>query len=145
MDNDNSSRIIVLFAEDPDSIYLIRRYSENTGCQVVTIASTTELTELLKKTSVSLIFIDMHLVDNQGEIPLQKLLSDPISRHIPIFLCSSSEVEIRPWKDIVNGYLIKPITYTEFIRILADAGITHTSILKERSETDADEHATNRW
>jgi CheY-like chemotaxis protein len=126
VDHDNPSRIILLFAEDPDSIYLIRRYSENTGYQVVPIASATELTELLKKSSVSLMLIDMHLVNNQGEIPLQKLLSDPLSRHIPIFLCCSSEVEIQPWKDIVNGYLMKPITYTEFISILVDIGITHT-------------------
>ena len=126
MDNDNSSRIILLFTEDPDSIYLIRRYSENTGFQVVTAASATELTELLKESSVSLMLIDMHLVKNQGEMPLQTLLSDPISRHIPIFLCSSSEVEIQPWKDIVNGSLMKPITYTQFISILVDIGVAHT-------------------
>jgi CheY-like chemotaxis protein len=122
VDHDNPSRII-LFTEDPDSIYLIRRYSENTGCQVVPIASATQLTELLKKSSISLMLIDMHMVNNQGEIRLQDLLSDPISRHIPIFLCSSSEVDIQPWKDIVNGYLMKPITYTEFISILVDIGI----------------------
>jgi CheY-like chemotaxis protein len=126
VDNDNASRIILLLADDPDSIYLIRRYSENTGCQIVTIASATELTEQLKKFSVSLMLIDMHLVNNQGEITLQKLLSDPISRQIPVFLCASSEVEIQPWKDIVNGYLMKPITYTQFISILVDIGVAHT-------------------
>jgi CheY-like chemotaxis protein len=126
VDNDNSSRIILLFAEDPDSIYLIRRYAENIGCQVVTAASATELTELLRTCSVSLMLIDMHLVKNQGEMPLQTLLSDPISRHIPIFLCSSSEVEMQPWKDIVNGSLMKPITYSEFISILVNIGVTHT-------------------
>jgi CheY-like chemotaxis protein len=126
VDHDNLSPVILLFAEEPDTIYLIRRYSEKAGCQVVTTASATELTELLKKSSVSLILIDMHLVNNHGEIPLQKLLSDPISWLIPIFLCSSSEVEIQPWRDIVNGYLMKPITYTEFLSILLDIGITHT-------------------
>ena len=144
VDPDNPSRTILLFAEDPDSIYLIRRYSKNTGYQVVTAASATELTELLKKSSVSWMLIDMHLVKNQGEMLLQKLLSDPIARNIPIFLCASSEIEVQPWKDIVNGYLMKPITYTEFMSILVDIGITHTSILKERSETDADEYTTDR-
>ena len=126
MDHDNPSRIVLLFAEDPDSVYLIQRYSERAGCQVVATASATELTELLKESSVSLMLIDMHLVKNQGEMPLQQLLSNPMSRHIPIFLCASSEVEIQSWKDIVNGYLMKPITYTDFISILLDIGITHT-------------------
>jgi CheY-like chemotaxis protein len=125
VDTDNLSPVILLLAEEPNTIYLIRRYSERASCQVVTTASATELTELLKKSSVSLMLIDMHLVNNQRETPLQKLLSDPMSRHIPIFLCSSSEVEIQPWKDIVNGCLIKPITYSEFISILVDIGITH--------------------
>ena len=70
--------------------------------------------------------IDMHLVKNQGEMPLQKLLSDPMSRQIPIFLCASSEVEMQPWKDIVNGYLMKPITYTQFMSILVDIGVART-------------------
>jgi two-component system, chemotaxis family, response regulator PixH len=126
VNKDILSPIILLFAEGPDIIYLIRRYSERAGCQVVSTASATELTELLNKFSVVLILIDMHLVNNLGEIPLQKLLSDPMSRHIPIFLCASSEVEIQPWKDVVNGYLMKPVTYTEFIGILVDIGITHT-------------------
>jgi CheY-like chemotaxis protein len=126
VNNDNSSRIILLFTEDPDSTYLIRRYSENTGYQVVTAASAAELTELLKESSVSLMLIDMHLVNSQGEMPLQQLLSNPISRHIPIFLCASSEVEIQPWKDIVNGSLMKPITYSEFISTLVNIGVTHT-------------------
>ena len=126
MNKDNLSPVILLFTEDPDSVYLIRRYSERADCQIVTTASATTLTELLEKSSVSLMLIDMHLVNNQAEMPLQKLLSDPMSRHIPIFLCASSEVEIQPWKDVVNGYLMKPITYTQFISILVDIGVTHT-------------------
>ena len=126
MDHDNASRIILLFVEDPDSIYLIQRYSASAGCQLVTTASATDLAELLKGSSVSLMLIDMHLVKNQGEMPLQKLLSDPTSRQIPIFLCASSEVEMQPWKDIVNGHLMKPITYTQFMSILVDIGVAHT-------------------
>jgi CheY-like chemotaxis protein len=126
VNNDNSSLIFLLFTEDHDTTYLIRMYSENTGCQVVTAASGTELTELLKTSSVCLMLIDMHLVNSQGEMPLQQLLSNPISRHIPIFLCASSEVEIQPWKDIVNGSLMKPITYSEFISTLVNIGVTHT-------------------
>jgi CheY-like chemotaxis protein len=126
VNNDNSSRIILLFTEDPDSTYLIRRYSENTGYQVVTAASAAELTDLLKASSVCLMLIDMHLVNSHGEMSLQQLLSNPVSRHIPIFLCASSEVEIQPWKDIVNGSLMKPITYSEFISTLVNIGATHT-------------------
>lgn len=73
-----------------------------------------------------LILLDLKLPKVDGVEVLQKLKGDEGTRGIPVVMLTSSEEErdiVESYRLGVNSYLVKPVDFTEFIRVVSDAGM----------------------
>jgi len=57
-----------------------------------------------------LILLDIPRLEDSWQV-LQALKADPITRKIPVFVCSASEVATRGWEEYADGCLLKPVMY----------------------------------
>jgi CheY-like chemotaxis protein len=113
---------MLLVEDDPGSVYLIRRYADRAGCQLLVTAEAGEALALAHAERPALALVS----DRPGATGLEivrGLEGNPATRHIPVFLCSTSDAAPPRWRDEVDGYLVKPVMYEDFVNMLAEAGV----------------------
>lgn len=74
--------------------------------------------------AVVLLDLKMPLVD--GLQVLERVKSDPELKRLPIVMLTSSSEEsdvVRSYGLGVNAYVVKPVSFTEFVRALKDVGV----------------------
>jgi CheY-like chemotaxis protein len=119
---DDPSPKMLLVENDPGFLYLMRRYADRSACQLIATSEVREALAFAETEQPTLVLVSDRPGATGHEIVLG-LEANPATRHIPVFLCSTSDAALPPWRDEVDGYLVKPVMYEDFLNILAEAGI----------------------
>lgn len=75
--------------------------------------------------TVRIVLLDLKLPKLDGIQVLQRIKSNPRMRHIPVVMMTSSRQEedvLRSYELGVNSYVVKPLQFTEFTRVVAALG-----------------------
>ena len=121
MANDPSPKML-LIEDDPGFLYLMRRYADRAGCQLIATSEVPKALALAQSEQPTVVLVSERPGATGQEI-VRGLEASPATRHIPIFLCSTSDAAPPNWRDEVDGYLLKPVMYEDFLNILAEASI----------------------
>ncbi len=116
-----SALLVLLVEDDPQFAYLMRRYADSSGCQLVHVDSIDQTIPLAHKELPNLILLDLALNGTDGWQVLKELEADPITSKIPVFVLSASEVAAHGWEEYADDCLIMPIMYEDFVSALAKA------------------------
>ena len=114
---------LVLVAEDDlHSLYLMERYTRSSGCRVLGATQGEKVLALARQEQPAVIFLDLMLPGLSGWEVLQALRADPVTRDIPIIICTALS-EADHAREAGAGYLPKPVYYQDFLNALEEAGI----------------------
>ncbi len=73
-----------------------------------------------------LILLDLKLPKVDGIDVLKELKADPTCKNIPIVMLTSSAEDrdiVESYRLGVNSYLVKPVDFAEFVRVVSEAGM----------------------
>jgi chemotaxis family two-component system response regulator PixH len=119
---DDPSPKMLLIENDPGFLYLMRRYADRAACQLIATSEVRKALALAETEQPTLVLVSDRPGATGHEI-VRGLEANPATRHIPVFLCSTSDAAPPAWRDEVDGYLVKPIMYEDFLNLLAGARI----------------------
>lgn len=117
----------ILIAEDDadDRLLVEDALNENSisSEDLVFVDDGEELLKTLKhnKNSPAMVFLDLNMPKKDGRQALKEIKEDPILKHIPVivFSTSSSVDDIKTsYKNGVNTYFTKPSKYSELVDII---------------------------
>ncbi len=117
--------LILIVEDDTHSMYLMERYTRTSGCRALGTEYGEKALVLARQEKPAVIFLDLMLPGMTGWEILRALRADPITRHIPVIICTALSAlnEANRAREEGAGYLHKPILYQDFITALKDAGI----------------------
>lgn len=78
-----------------------------------------------------LVLLDLRIPKYDGLTVLQKIKEDPFLRHIPVVVLSTSDAEADvqgAFDRFANSYLVKPIEYLQFVRLIRSLGTYWTEL-----------------
>jgi CheY-like chemotaxis protein len=114
---------ILLINSDPQFVYLMKRYVDNCGFNLILAERSADIIDLVEKELPGLIFVSISHPEADYSGLLQALKSRPSISKIPVVLCSASEVVLQDWMLESYECLIQPIMYADFVRIISEAGL----------------------
>jgi CheY-like chemotaxis protein len=114
--------LVLLVEDDTHSMYLMERYTRNTGCRSIGAASGEKALAVARQERPAVIFLDLMLPGMGGWQVLRELKADPLTRHIPIIICSALN-EADHALELGASCLHKPIYYQDFVTALKNAGV----------------------
>ncbi|MGH9869725.1 MAG: response regulator [Candidatus Polarisedimenticolia bacterium] len=104
-------RPTVLVAEDElDNLYIMKKYLNRNGCQVVFARDGNEVLQKAKKYKPIAITLDLVLPKKNGWDVLSELKSDPETRNIPVIIASVLDNQERGFCLGAYRYLVKPVS-----------------------------------
>lgn len=74
----------------------------------------------------AVLLLDLKMPKVDGLEVLEKLKSDPVHKALPIVMLTSSSQErdvVRSYGLGVNAYVVKPVSFAEFVSALKDVGV----------------------
>jgi len=78
------ARTLLVVEDDPQAVYLIRRYAaQRGGCEVLDTNQAEQALALAREAGPAAILLDLHLWGANGWNVLRELRADPLTRHIP--------------------------------------------------------------
>jgi CheY-like chemotaxis protein len=119
--------LILIAEDDTHSLYLIERYTRTSGCQALGTTSGENVLALAREKKPAVIFLDLMLPGISGWEVLQALRADPVTRSIPVVICTALNEADHVLKEGA-GYLHKPVYYQDFLNALLDSGIEPPSL-----------------
>src|SRR6185436_1642524 len=114
---------VLIIEDDPDAVYLMQRYLRSTGCRVVSTSMGEEAVALAQQEKPMAIVLDIALPGMDGWEVLRALRSNISTSDIPVVTCSALEEEAHGREAGANGYLHKPVFYTDFRLALIEVGL----------------------
>jgi CheY-like chemotaxis protein len=114
---------IMLVDSDPQFVYLMQRYADNCGFILILAGWPGNLVELVEKEKPRIIFMSVSHPEAHYSGLLQTLKSRQSTSKIPVVLCSASEAVMEDWMLESYECLIQPIMFTDFVRIISEAGL----------------------
>ena len=115
------SETILIAVTDPNIVYLLQRYAEESGFQAVCSGQEKELSQLARQIQPVLIVLQIESSEAVWQPALQSLKSDPVTGCIPVVAYSCFD-EVSPVEGI-TGFLQKSILYSDFVAALEQAGV----------------------
>jgi CheY-like chemotaxis protein len=116
-------KTILIAAADPNIIYLLQRYAEASGFQVVSVGEENELQQLARQIQPELIVLEIELPEAPARQLLKRLKADPATCPIPVVVYSCyDEVSISAAEGAAS-YLQKSVMYSDFLAALEQAGV----------------------
>jgi twitching motility two-component system response regulator PilH len=117
---------IMLVEDDPQFVYLIQRYARASGCLLIHSDATDQAISMAQKELPDLILLDLVLNGaddwrSQSRQVLQAFKADPVTRKMPVIICSATETATRGWEETAEGCLLKPVMYEDFQAALTAA------------------------
>lgn len=109
---------VMLVEDDPQFVYLMRRYAASSGCHFLHADSASATLELAQQERPDLILLDVMLCADDSREVLTALKADHTTRGIRLYLCSASEEALHEWEHEADGCLLKPVMYEDFLAIL---------------------------
>jgi len=113
----------MIVEDDPEDLYLIRRYAESSGCRLINTGLGEEAVALARQEQPAVILLDLRLPGINGWAVLEALKAESVTPPIPVLMFSGlDEVECGQACG-ATGYLKKPVRYQEFLNALAEVGV----------------------
>jgi len=114
----------VLLIDDNKSIHqLIRRYLSGLPYSVHSAYDAAAGLVMARSEQPEVIVLDIMMPDQDGWELLGRLKRDPITRDIPVAICSVLEQEALAKSLDVAGYIKKPVTQSSLLGFLTDLGL----------------------
>ena len=117
------TRTIMIAANDPNIIYLLQRYAEESGFQTVKTSQDTDVLDLARQVKPALIIVETKLPGTLGWEMVRCLKADPGIRDIPLVVYSCVEEDRCEPVEGVAGYLQESVMYDDFLATLENAGV----------------------
>ncbi len=114
--------ILIIDDSATERLYLSKLLSKN-GFEVSTASNGDEGIEKSKTVMPDLIMIDVLMPEPNGFQVTKALSSDPVTRHIPILICSGKGQQVdRVWgmRQGAKGYITKPVNPTELLQKISE-------------------------
>ncbi len=106
---------VLLISDDPQFVYLVQRYADTSGCLLFHAPSFDQALSRAQQERPRLILLDLSAPSaHDGQI-LSTLKADPLTCHIPVFVCSTSESILAESQEQADGCLLKPLMYQDFV------------------------------
>lgn len=115
-------QVTVLVVDDNlDLLHFYQRYTAGTRYRIAHVAEGQRLWEAIESTSPDILVLDVMLPDVDGWELLARLREHPLSRDIPIVVCSVVREKDLALALGASAYLAKPVRRQDFIRALDQA------------------------
>jgi len=122
-------KFVLMIDDDIESCALVKRIIENAGCLFQAAYHIEEATQQIKMKVPSIIFLDLHLGDENGLTFLEKRSADPLLKRIPVVVFSAitrRDVQEKAYLLGANDYLEKPIRASAILQKLRKNLKEHT-------------------
>jgi CheY-like chemotaxis protein len=116
------AKTILIATNDPNLIYLLQRYAEESGFQSARASQVKDILDLARRTQPALIILDVELPESVGPQVLCQLRAEPATRNVPLVIYSCLDEPLDDWGEGVNGYLQKSVMYDDFVAMLKHTG-----------------------
>lgn len=118
----HQARQLLLVDDHPDLVSLVTRYLDGSGWEILWASSAENARRILATARPALILLDVILPHEDGWEFLIALKADPLTRLIPVVVCSAIHEP-----DLVRslggqGYLPKPFSAAQLVQALAQYG-----------------------
>jgi CheY-like chemotaxis protein len=114
--------VILLISDDSQFIYLIARYGNRRGGQVISAGSLHTALAQIQQARPALVLLDGLLSPPDGWHILRVLKADPATCAIPVALASAVGDEARAWEEGADYWLAQPVLYDDFLAVLQAIG-----------------------
>jgi len=109
---------IISIDNDLNVIQMYEHYLINAGFETIAITDPKEAIETARQTKPLAITLDIYLKDHDGWALLRELKEDPITRDIPVIICSLLAESDKGIEEGAADYLIKPILEDDFLNAI---------------------------
>ena len=120
------TKTIVIAAHSPGTIYLLRRYAEESGYRAVQVGHDEDVPRVVAQAHPAVVVVEVGL-PAMGWMTLGQLAADDATRAIPIVVCSwAEEAQCGAQPELMErtaGYLQKPVLYGDFLTTLGELGV----------------------
>ncbi len=116
------AQTIMLAVNDPNILYLLQRYAEESGFNTVRITPREDILALAQQSRPTLIILEIGFPDSVGRNALHALKTEPITRDIPVVVYSCLDEALGNYSENVAGSL-KSGMYADFLTALEHAGV----------------------
>jgi CheY-like chemotaxis protein len=115
---------VIIAVNDPNILYLLQRYVEESGfLPVAALHGPTILNLLTRQPSPALLILDMGYPEVSGPETLSELQAAAATHSVPIVLYSCVDEPPDTWREVAAAYLPKSVMYTDFVDALKRAGV----------------------
>ena len=114
---------LLLITNHPQFIYLIKRYGERSGCQVISAGSVDVALELMVPERPALVLLHVMSWPHDGWSALRCLREHRETHNIPIAIISALMDEARARDEGAAYWLWQPVMYTDFLAALTATGV----------------------
>ncbi|MDH7487138.1 MAG: hypothetical protein QHJ81_12785 [Anaerolineae bacterium] len=124
------TKTIIIAVHDPNILYLLQRYAEESGFWAVSALGGKDVLAMLAcQPDPALLILDVELPGLTSPEIWHSLKAEAATRHIPVVFYSSLDEPGEEWHDGVSAYLPNPVMYDDFVATLKRAGICLESAL----------------
>ncbi|HXK41240.1 MAG TPA: GAF domain-containing protein [Anaerolineae bacterium] len=146
LEGEDSKGLLVLTVDDDAGVItLFRRYLSKQGYRVVGLTRGDRVVEEAKRLKPYAITLDILMPDRSGWEVIRDLKSDPLTRDIPVIVCSIIAERDKGLSMGVADYLVKPILEQDLLSALArlshDPTKTHVLVVDDNPD---DRHLLER-
>jgi CheY-like chemotaxis protein len=113
---------ILIAVNDPNIIYLLQRYAEESGFDSVRANSGEDILVLAQQSKPRLIILEIGFPEAAGRDVLRALKAEPITRDIPVVVYSCLDEAFSDYSEDVAGSL-KSVLYADFVAVLENVGM----------------------
>jgi DNA-binding response OmpR family regulator len=114
--------VILLISDDSQFIYLIARYGNRCGGQIISASTLHAALAQIHQARPALVVLDGLLAPPEGWHILRALKADPATCAIPLALASAVGDEVRAWEEGTDYWLAQPVLYDDFLAVLQAIG-----------------------
>lgn len=111
-------RTVLVVDDNLDLVHFYQRYTTNTRFRIVHLQENQEIFELIAQIEPDIIVLDVMLPDIDGWEVLTRLMQTPITRSIPIIVCSVTQGKELAASLGATEYVPKPVGRREFLEAL---------------------------
>lgn len=129
---------LLLAFDNPDALYLIRRYADECGFQTQAVKASQDICIVAQEKNPQAIILEAQ-GGPTGLTALRALKAKESTRHIPVIVCYDRDNDLMGCSDIAAS-LCQPILYRDFTAALGQAGILPGVIDAPNQHTDSKEH-----
>lgn len=118
----HQARQLLLVDDHPDLVSLVTRYLDGSGWEILWASSAENARRILAAARPALILLDVILPHEDGWEFLIALKADPLTRLIPVVVCSAIHEPDLVRSLGAQGYLPKPFSAAQLVQALAQYG-----------------------